>query len=155
MNHLVKIDEKLNKIIEVILVILTIIMVVAMSSNIFLRYVMHRSPIWASELTTFLFVWIVFLGVSILSKREEHIAFEFIFNSRHKSVRTFAKISMRLVTLIIAYLFITQGYKLAVMSMEQVSLDMRFPMGIVYLVIPICGVLMGIHIVANFIRDYT
>jgi TRAP-type transport system small permease protein len=147
------IDEKINRFTEIIMIVATIIMILAMSTNIVLRYIFHRSPIWASELTSFIFVWIVFFGVSILTKREDHVTLEFIHNSKSTLIRNGAKLFSRLVSLFIAYLFITQGYTLVIMSMEQVSLDMRIPMGLVYLVIPICGVLMTIHTLVHFLRD--
>ena len=37
--------------------------------------------------------------------------------------------------------------------MGQVSLDMRFPMGIVYAVIPLSGALMTLHVLALFVED--
>lgn len=147
------IDDKINRCVEILLIVATIIMIFAMTLNIILRYVFHRSPIWASELTSFMFVWIVFFGVSILTKREDHITLEFIHNSKSKLIRNGAKLISRIISYIIAFLFIFQGYTLVIMSMEQVSLDMRIPMGFVYLIIPICGVLMVIHTTVNILKD--
>lgn len=68
-----KFINALNKTEEIVIVAMFAIMVVAIFSQVVMRYVFNNSLYWSEELGKFMFIWISWLGISIGEKRGEHI----------------------------------------------------------------------------------
>lgn len=47
--------------------------VIFMFINVFYRYVLRLSNVWAEEITRFLFIWMVFIGLSYGVKHNSHL----------------------------------------------------------------------------------
>lgn len=58
---------------ESIMVVLLGSMVVIMGVQVFMRYVLSNSLAWPEELTRYLFIWFVFLGISYGIKNNVHL----------------------------------------------------------------------------------
>lgn len=63
----------LDKLEEIVLVIMFALMVLVIFGQVIMRYVFNNSLSWSEELGKFLFVWISWIGISIGAKRKEHI----------------------------------------------------------------------------------
>lgn len=68
-----KIVDFLDKLEEIVLVIMFALMVLVIFGQVIMRYVFNNSLSWSEELGKFLFVWISWIGISIGAKRKEHI----------------------------------------------------------------------------------
>jgi TRAP-type C4-dicarboxylate transport system permease small subunit len=47
-------------------------------TSVFFRYVLNRPIIWTEEVVQGLIAWMVFLGVSVVLRRDEHVRIEFV-----------------------------------------------------------------------------
>lgn len=65
--------KKINKIEEILLVLMFIAMVLVIFFQVIMRYVFSNSLSWSEELGKFLFVWISWIGISIGQVKGEHI----------------------------------------------------------------------------------
>lgn len=54
--------------------------VIILSVNVFLRYVVHRPFSWAEEISVLLMVWVVLLGAGLVQKKGEHVVITYIFD---------------------------------------------------------------------------
>lgn len=63
----------LDKLEEILLVLMFAAMVLVIFGQVIMRYVFNNSLSWSEELGKFLFVWISWIGISIGAKRNEHI----------------------------------------------------------------------------------
>lgn len=68
-----KIVDFLDRLEEIVLVIMFALMVLVIFGQVIMRYVFNNSLSWSEELGKFLFVWISWIGISIGAKRKEHI----------------------------------------------------------------------------------
>lgn len=68
-----KLVDFLDKLEEIVLVIMFALMVLVIFGQVIMRYVFNNSLSWSEELGKFLFVWISWIGISIGAKRKEHI----------------------------------------------------------------------------------
>lgn len=58
---------------EVLLVAFSVVMVVVIAMQVFMRYVMDNSLSWSEELARFCFIWLVYIGISYGVKKQRHI----------------------------------------------------------------------------------
>lgn len=55
-----------------------LIMLVVVLYQVFMRYVLNRPPIWSDELARYLYIWMVFLGAALVSRRRAHVGMEYL-----------------------------------------------------------------------------
>lgn len=53
-------------------------MVGVVAMQIFLRYVLGHPFVWADELATWLFVWVIYLGASVLVRYDGHLSVDIV-----------------------------------------------------------------------------
>lgn len=66
--------QLLTTAVEWLTVVLTLMLVVIVSTNVFFRYVLSGSLPWAEELSRLTFVWVVFLGAYVALRKGAHLA---------------------------------------------------------------------------------
>jgi len=107
--------------------------------NVVARYAFDASLTWASELTTYLFIWSTFFGAAYCFKMDAHIAINILIEKVSPKVAKF----LILLSLFITFIYISAiayyGYEylLFVNELEETSVDLEIPMWIIYLVIPV------------------
>jgi C4-dicarboxylate transporter DctQ subunit len=107
--------------------------------NVIARYVFNHSLTWASELTTYLFIWSTFFGAAYCFKKDAHISINILIEKVSSKIAKF----LILLSLFISFIYIGAiayyGYEylLFVNELEEISIDLEVPMWIVYLVIPV------------------
>jgi len=107
--------------------------------NVVVRYGFDGSLTWASELTTYLFLWSAFFGAAYCFKIDAHISINLFLEKVSSKTAKFLMIISHIITLIFLSAIAYYGYEyiLLVQEMEEVSIDLEVPMWIVYLVIPV------------------
>lgn len=65
--------KKLELIVEKTVGILLAVLVLLLFAQVITRFVFVGSMLWASEMAVWIFVWITFLGASLLLKKKEHM----------------------------------------------------------------------------------
>ena len=68
-----KIISFIDKLEEILLVSMFVLMVLIIFIQVIMRYVFNNSLSWSEELGKFLFVWLSWIGISIGERRNEHI----------------------------------------------------------------------------------
>ena len=61
-----------------LLVSATLVMVISILLQVFFRYVMNAPLYWSEEIARYAFVWLVFIGAAIASKRGSHIGVDYV-----------------------------------------------------------------------------
>ena len=64
-------DENIEGILLILLSILTVVVVFI---QVFMRYVLDSSLVWSEELARYAFIWMIYIGVSYGVKRQAHIS---------------------------------------------------------------------------------
>ena len=132
-------------------IIACMVLFVTVGMQIFFRYALQSSIIWADELPRFLFVWIVWFGGSCALKRNDLAR----LTSIEDRVSPAAKKYMEILSIVLSGLFFVVFLLLSVRHIstlsQQFSPVMRIPMRFVYLAIPLGLSLMLIHLVAKII----
>ncbi len=147
-----KLSDFLNKITEIVVMVLMAAISVIIFGQVICRYVFNHSLYWSEEVGRYILIWITFLGASVGVKRFAHIGIDFLYN---KTSGIFKKILD--ITIVVLGIFFTGilcyfGYKFSYFARFQKSAALLMPMTIPYLSICVGGFLMLIHFLSNFIK---
>ena len=121
------------------------IMVVVTAINVFTRYLFNYSIIWSNELARYMFVWITFLGGSVVLKRSELARMTALLG---KMPRCLQKVVIAVIEILVIFFSIyaaKYGWIQAVNVKAQLSPAMHVSMFWVYISVPVGFVIMIIH----------
>lgn len=90
-NTLGNLDHLIHRIVEYIIIIFTAGMVLLVSCNVFARYCLKISLVWAEELSMVFFVWVVFLGAYYALTTKSHLALSFVIKRLPRKIRVIDK----------------------------------------------------------------
>ncbi|WP_108669993.1 TRAP transporter small permease [Peribacillus acanthi] len=128
-------------------------MFVLVFTNIITRYFFSYSINWAEELARYLMVWTAFLGAGLGMREGRHVAIEVLHDYLPKQVRPFLRAFVGLIIITFMAILAYIGYKYASVTMVQQSPVLRWPIGLVYMVIPIGAIIFILQFITVF-RDY-
>lgn len=127
------------------LAILLAVMVADVLWGVFTRYVVGYQSSWTDELARFLMIWVGMLGAAYASGKNMHIAIDllpqYLNDKNKKRLDIFIGIS---VILFVFGVFIIGGFRYVYISytLGQTSPALKLPMGLVYTVFPVSGILI-------------
>ena len=135
-------DENLEKMLCVIFLALMSIIIVL---QVFFRYVLNNSLSWSEELARYLFIWMIYVGISYGVKMDKHICVDAVYTFMPKSIKRGYAIVAYVLFLIFAVAIIY--YDILVVGMQissgQVSPAMGLPMQYVYAA-PVVGMVLTV-----------
>jgi len=135
-----------------LLTVATLIMVISIFLQVFFRYIIGNPLFWSEEVSRYAFVWIVFIGAALATKRGAHIGVDyFILHLSARSKRIVGLIVSVMVLVFIA-IVIVKSFPLISNNMSQKSPAVRITMGYVFLAIPIGFTMMFIYTIEGMIR---
>lgn len=138
-NDILAVFERLAIAIGVLLIIIVIFM------NTALRYLFKTSLPWGDELSRYINIWVVFIGVSAGVREGAHVAISAFVDLCFKGkTKNYVRIISDIVSLIFCILISYYGYQLTIkqFQMKQMSPALGWPIGIAYASIP-CGIAMS------------
>lgn len=147
------IHEKFNDLLKILLSLMLFVMVVVVFLQVLFRFIFKSPLAWTAETATFLLVWITFLGASYAMSKRAHIGVEVVVNLFPKKVKKYVSILTWLVSITFFFIMIITGYQLANQTMVQTSPALGVPMGLVYYVIPVSGLILMFNMTANLVYD--
>jgi TRAP-type C4-dicarboxylate transport system permease small subunit len=112
--------------------------------------------LWLQEVTSTLFVYGIFIGASVATRRNDHLYLTAFAESLHGTARVAAEIVIRLVVLGVALCLIYFGYINYLRGFGSFRLPSNTPIASLYAAIPLCGLLTAlftIEQIANGCRN--
>lgn len=131
MNKILKwLDEKLEM---TICVILMSVMTITIFIQVIMRYVFNNSLSWSEELARYLFIWLIYIGISFGCKLMKHLKIDACLKLYPKKTRKFVVLIGDFCFLAFAvYVTITAGmYAAKVAASGDYSAAMHLPMAYV------------------------
>jgi TRAP-type C4-dicarboxylate transport system permease small subunit len=111
-------------------------------AGVFFRYFLHIGLGWTEELARYLQVWMTFVGATVAVKRWGHFQLTIVHRIIPASAQRYTRIFAVLVVLALAAVMIRHGIAITRISWNQATPYMDWNVGYLYLVVPVCGVLM-------------
>ncbi|MEM6377147.1 MAG: TRAP transporter small permease [Bacteroidota bacterium] len=135
----------IDKYIGAILVILMMAMTLDVLWGVLTRYILGSQADWTEELARFLLIWIGLLGAAYASGQRMHLAIDLLMPKldENKQRMLFIFINALVILFALAVLVIG-GFRLIYLTkiLGQLSAALRIPMYLIYMVIPISGILV-------------
>ena len=139
---------------KVLASVLLAAIVLLISGNVFMRYIMNASLSWGEELTLWLFVWFVWIGVSYAFHTGDHV--------RITVLRDFLGARARLIVdciiavLVLGFLMVLAYECIKLIRMpfvaSQSSVVLGLPIPILYASAPVGAILSSIRVVQHLFR---
>ena len=122
--------------------------------NVFMRYVMNASLSWGEELTLWLFVWFVWLGVSYAFHTGDHVRVTVLRDVLSERARLLADVVIALLVLVFLVVLTIECIKLIRQPFvaSQNSVVLGLPIPILYASAPVGAGLSAIRVVQHLIR---
>lgn len=134
----------ITKILSFFLVLLMGIMVIDVIWQIFSRFVLHAPSSFTEELAGFLLIWIGLLGSSYAYYKKVHLGIDIVTSLMCSLLKNIFEIIIQLCVFAFAFFVLfVGGIKLVILTftLGQISPALKIPMGYIYLVLPITGLL--------------
>ena len=140
-----KFQHKLNKVLEVFLVLLMTVLVLDVLWQVFSRYLLSSPSSFTDELAGFLLIWVGVLGAAYVAGRKEHLAIDILIQkSPPARQRLLLYLIHSLIFLFALSVMVTGGmvlmYTRFVLQVKSAALQL--PLGYVYIVLPISGLII-------------
>src|SRR5215831_10144355 len=112
-----------------------------------------RSPwLWLQEVTSTLFVYAIFLGAAVATRRNDHLYLTAISESMHGAPRLIIEIALRVVVLGVATCLIWYGYLNYLRGFGSFRLPSGTPIASLYAIIPLSGLLIALFTVEQLVN---
>ena len=143
---------KIDKIIEIIIIALLLMMVFNVSWQVFSRFVLGNPSSWTEELTRYSLIWLGMLGAGYVTGKKMHLAIDYFANKVNQPYRNYIEIFIHSAIFIFAFaVMVIGGINLVGLTiyLEQISASLQIQLGYVYLALPISGLLIMFYSVEN------
>ena len=145
---LTRLSDRLDRIVSRLAVVLMIALVLDVTWQVLTRYLTQNPSSFTEELAAFLLIWLGLLGGAYAYRQKSHLGVDVLTRKMTVTARTRAAIFSYIVAMIFAILvLLIGGIRLVYMTfaLKQVSAALQVPMGIIYCVLPISGMLFVIY----------
>jgi TRAP-type C4-dicarboxylate transport system permease small subunit len=109
------------------------------------RFFFGIAWIWLPDLTRFLFIWVVFIGASVLVGRNEHLLMDVLLEHLKPAGRRRLSLFIQAAQAAFCLLLIVVGSQIAVVRMGIPFDTWDFPTGWAYLAVPVCAAFMLVY----------
>lgn len=114
--------------------------------QVFYRYVLEEPLPWTEELARYLFVWAAMLAAAVSVGRNDQFSISILGDSLSGRWRWRLELLIVVLGLAFALVMVWYGWAMSSRMMIAVSPVLPVPQGAVYLVIPIAGAYMAVHL---------
>jgi TRAP-type C4-dicarboxylate transport system permease small subunit len=119
--------------------------------DIFTRTLGHPW-LWLQEVTSTLFIYAIFIGAAVATRRNDHLYLTAISESLHGTPRLIVEILIRVVVLGVAGCLIWFGYINYLRGFGSFRLPSNTPIASLYAAIPLAGVLIGLFTIEQLVN---
>lgn len=125
-------------------------MVILTCWQVFTRYILSNPSSWSEELVSYLFAWMSLLGASLVTGERGHMNIPILVERMKPGMqKTFLCLGELIAFLFSAIILVFGGVQITNLAMGQMTSSLGVPIGVFYVVLPLCGVLNMIYTVLN------
>ena len=152
METLHKIRKGMNTVVSTICIVLFAVMVVVGTYQIITRFIFNSPSTVSEELLTYTFAWMAIFSSAYVFGKRDHMRMTFVADKLPKEQRKILEIVIELLIIAFAVIvLIYGGFTIMGLTMTQKTASLGVMMGVIYAVVPICGILIAIYGVLNVI----
>ncbi len=111
-----------------------------------------RPWLWLQEVTSTFFIYAIFIGAAVATRRNDHLYLTAISEALHGTPRLIVEIIIRLVVLGVAFCLIYFGYINYIRGFGSFRLPSGTPIASLYAAIPLAGALIALFTVEQLVN---
>jgi len=111
--------------------------------------------LWLQEVTSTLFIYAIFVGTAVATRRNDHLYLTAISEALHGTPRLIVEVIIRIVVLGVALCLIWFGYINYLRGFGSFRLPSGTPIASLYAAIPLAGVLIGLFAIEQLVNGIT
>lgn len=153
---MMKVLHEIRKVIDKITIALCVfifaLMVVVGTYQIASRYFFNSPSTVSEELLTYSFTWMALLAAAYVFGKRDHMRMGFLADKLTGTRRKVLEIVIELLIMLLAGSVMTYGgMNIMKLTMTQKTASLGIPMGVIYTVVPLAGILIVVYCVLNII----
>ena len=123
--------------------------------GVMMRYVFNSPKSWVEEITNYTIIWGALFGVSIALRDGHHIQVDMLYDRLPKKVQRWVRVFSDLMGVLFCLFYTYYGYVLVDKRLESgmISLDVGIPMWLVYLILPISGIMFLMRFLERLVNS--
>lgn len=150
-----RVASGLNATAELVLWILVALTIVVTFVQVVFRYGLESSLSWSEELARYLFVWVIFIGTSVATRRRQHIFVEVLISLMPLAWRRAADLVGVAASMIFFAVFAYVGWRLTLNAWDQYSTALDVRIAYVYVAAPIGAALSIFHLIVGLLQRWS
>ena len=140
-HFIVRFFDLVYKISGIFARILLVAMVIIISINVFMRYVLNSGLRWGEEIALVLVGWFVFLAIPMGVRKKLHISLH-LWRRPIPVLDSILRRIAALGTLGVGVVLLIYGNQLTAVAMRSIMPASKLPSGILYMILPLASVLI-------------
>ncbi len=149
---IVMLDKILRGITLVVATTGLVLIVFAVSLQVFMRYVLSAPLSWSDELAKYCLVWLTFSGMSLATRIDDHMRVDAVTTYLPKRWGTALNAVGRVLEAVTYVILLYAGVRMLPILAKQSSLGLEIPMSLVYAAIPVGSALALIFLALGLFR---
>ena len=127
-------------------------MVILTCWQVLTRYVLKDPSTWSEELVGYLFAWMSLMSASLVTCERGHMNIPILVEKCSVGVQKILNCLGELIAFLFSAVILTfGGFQITSLAMGQMTSSLGVPIGIFYIVLPLCGILNMIYTILNII----
>lgn len=150
METMHKVKAGIMQVLGFVIIALFAFMTLIGTYQIVTRYFFNRPSTVSEELLTYAFTWMALLASAYVFGKRDHMRMGFLADKLIGAPRKYLEITIDLLTfLLAAVVMVYGGISITKLTMIQTTASLRVPMGYIYVIVPVTGVLIMLFSLMN------
>lgn len=141
--------KKVQKVNSIVVGVALLLMIGVVFLQTFCRFVIFKSLTWSEELSRYLFVAVIVLGINLASTNHLFVRIEIIDGYLKGKALLIMNVIRKAVTVYVSFIFVYSGYELIKIGGYQISPAMGIPMSVLYGIIFVGFILNAVALVVD------
>ena len=146
METMLKIKAGIMRVLSIVIIFLFAFMTVIGTYQIVTRYFFNKPSTVSEELLTYSFTWMALLASAYVFGKRDHMRMGFLADKLTGPARKVLELCIDALTFALAAVVLVYG------GISITTASLRVPMGYIYVIVPVTGVLIMIFSVMNAIQ---
>ena len=153
MNTLHTIRKGINLVLSFASALIFAAMVIIGTYQIVTRFVFNSPSTVSEELLTYSFTWMALLATAYVFGKRDHMRMGFLADKfSDKAQKALSIAAEVLIMLLAGAVMVYGGVTIVQLTMTQSTASLGIPMGVVYIILPVSGILIVFYSILNIVQ---
>ena len=151
-KKLVALNELIYRIELAAGVMILIFIVLLVFLQVFNRFIIRQPLTWSEELSRYLFILLVFIGISVATKSKSHFGIDFIVRKLPRRLSRVMDVIVSVAVLSFLFIIFKESFLMIDLAMRQKSPALGITIGYLYYIFPLFSGFCSLHVITNLVE---